>query len=102
MLGIFQVGLREVYLGIDVAVGHQHVKPTIIVHVEKSHAAAEQAGVNAKSAGIGTIFEDAIAEIGVKGVGVAGEIGFHNVEIAAAVVVANGNAHARLRLGLGG
>ena len=66
MFGILQVSLGLVHLGIDVAVGHQDVEPTVIVHVEEAHAPAQQAGVYAESARISAIFEDSVAEIGVK------------------------------------
>ena len=101
MLGVFQVGLGLIDLGIDVAVRHQNVEPAVVVHVEEADAPAEQPRVDAQAAGISAVLEVAVAEVGVERVGVAGEVGLHHVEVAVAVVVADGNAHAGLRLGLG-
>ena len=102
VLGVFEVGFGFVDLGVDMAVGHKDVEPAVVVHVEEADAPAEEAGVDAEAAGIGAVFEDGVAEIGVEGIGVAGEIRFYDIEIAVAVVIADGNTHACLRFGFGG
>ena len=102
VLGVFEVGFGFVDFGIDVAVGHEDVEPAVVVHIEEADAPAEEASIDAEAAGISAVFEDGVAEIGVEGIGVAGEIRFYDIEIAVAIVIADGDAHAGLGLGFGG
>ena len=98
VFGVFQIGVRPVDFRIDVAVRHQNVEPAVVIHVEEADAPAEQARIDAQTAWIGAVFEVAVAEIRVQRIGVAGEVCFDDVEVAVAVVVADGDAHAGLRL----
>ena len=98
VLGVFQISFRFVDLGINVAVRHQNVEPAIIVHIEKADAPTQQPRVDADAARVGAIFKCSVAQIRVERIGIAGEIGFYYVQIAVAIVIANGNAHAGLRL----
>ena len=100
-LRIGGIHLCSVHLGIDVAVGDQDVEPAIVVDIDEAHTPAQQPGIHAQSRLVGAVVEGAVAEIHEEGVGIAGEIGLHNVEHAVAVVVADGNAHAGLRLAVG-
>src|SRR6202034_3563177 len=73
VLGVFEIGFGFVDFWIYVAVRHENVEPTVVIHVEEADAPAEQARVDTNAAGISTIFEGAIAQIRVERIGIAGE-----------------------------
>ncbi len=101
MLGVGGVEVGAVDLRVDVAVGDEDVEPAIVVEVDEADAPAEIAGVEAEAGEVGVVFKGAVAEVEVEGVGVAGEVGLDDVEQAVAVEVADGDAHAGLRLAVG-
>jgi hypothetical protein len=74
------IDLGAVHLGIDVAVGDKNVEPAVVVDVDEADAPAQQARVDAKACLVGAVVEGAVAEIHIEGIGVAGEVCFHNVE----------------------
>ena len=100
-LGVGRIHLRAIDLGIHVAVGDEDVEPAIVIDVDEADAPAEQARIDAEACLVGAIVERAVAEIHKERIGIAGEIGLHDIEHAVAVVIANGNAHAGLRLAVG-
>ena len=69
--------------------------------VEEADAPAEIAGVDAQAGEVGVVFKGAVAEVLVEGIGVAGEVGFDDVEQAVAVEVTDGDAHAGLGFAIG-
>ena len=84
------------------AVRHQQVEPSVVVHIEEADAPAEQARVYPETAGISAVFKARIAEVGVEGVSVARKVGLDDIERSVPVVVSDRDAHACLRLGLSG
>ena len=101
VLGVGCVHVGTVHFGVDVAVGDEDVEPAVVVHVEEADAPAEKAGVDAEAGEVGAVVEVEPAQVQVERIGVAGEVGLDDVEEAVAVVVADGDAHAGLRLAVG-
>ncbi len=83
------------------AVRHQYVEPAVVIHVEEANSPAKQTSINAEAARVCPVFKRAVAQIGVKRIGVAGEVGLCDVKIAVAIVVADRDAHAGLRFAFG-
>ena len=100
-LGVAGFGLQLLDFRIDVAVADQNVGPAVVVEIEEAAAPAEKLRVRAEAGGEGGVFEGAAAEIVIERRSVAGEIGFHEVEIAIEIIIGGGNAHARLRFAVG-
>ena len=69
VFGVGGVDGGSVDLGVDVAVRDQDVGPAVVIHVEKADAPAEVAGVDAEAGEVGVVFEGAVAEVEVEGVG---------------------------------
>src|SRR5581483_9524285 len=61
----------------------------------------QKSGIHADAARISAVLESGVTKIGVERVSIAREIRLYNVQFPVAIVVANGNAHARLRLAFG-
>ena len=83
------------------AVADQNVCPPVVVHVEESAAPSQILRVRAQPRSEGRIFESRSAQIMIKRRRVAGEVGFHDVEIAVEIVVRGRNPHTSLRLAVG-
>src|SRR5437879_5181891 len=83
------------------AVSHEKVEPPVVVHVEETDTPAEKPSIDAQAGKVGVVIEVAVAEVEVDRIGVTGEIRFDDVQQAIAVVVADGDAHACLRLSFG-
>ena len=83
------------------AVADQNVGPAVIIHVEKTATPAQIARIQSQPAFKGAVFEISIAAIAIQRMGVAGEIGFEDVEVAVAVVIGGGDSHASLGLAVG-
>jgi len=100
-LRIAGFGLELLDFGIDVAVADENVGPAVVVHVKKTAAPAEILRVLAEAGLIGGVLEIGAAEIVVERRGVAGKIGFDEIEIAVEIVIGGGDAHAGLGLAVG-
>ena len=79
VLGIFQIGLRLIDLGINMPIRHENIEPAVVIHIEEADAPAQQPRIHAQSAGISAVFEGRVAEVGIERIGVAGEVGLHHV-----------------------
>ena len=102
MLRILEVGLSARHLRIDVAVRHEQVEPSVVVHIEEANTPAEQARIHPETAGISAVFKARIAEVGVERISVARKVGLDDIERSVPVVVSDGDAHTCLRLSLSG
>src|ERR1700733_2809283 len=80
------------------SVRHQQIEPTVVIHIKEADAPTKKTRVHSETARVGAVFEIPVAEIRIKRIGIAGEVSLHNVEFAVAIIVADGNTHARLRL----
>ena len=99
-LPLFVAGLRldPFDLRIHVAVDDEDVQPAVVVEIDEGDAPSEPAGVEPDSSREGAILAEALAAIRVQRRGVSREVGLEEVDCPVAVVVADGDAHARLRL----
>src|SRR5579864_87367 len=88
--------MEPVCLRVDMAVDQEKIRPAIIVEVEKHGAPTEIASMSAESGRIGYIGEGSVAVVVIERRGVVGKVGAEEIEIAVAVVVGNGGAHAGL------
>ncbi len=88
--------MLAVDFGIDVPVHQNQIGPAIVVEVEEHGSPAQILRVQAQSRGRGRIGKGAVAVVAVQRRSIVGEIGFENVEMAVAVVVGDGRAHACL------
>src|SRR3954471_16341377 len=80
------------------AVDEKEIEPAVAVEIEKADAPAEPARIDADAAGERTVVARAVAGVRVERGGIAGEIRLEHVHRPIAIVVADGEAHARLRL----
>ena len=85
-----------VHFGINVAVDKQQIGPAIVVKIQKHRAPAEILGVQTEAGGESHIVKVAIAIVAIERGSVVGEIGFENIELAVAVEIGDGRAHAGL------
>ena len=79
------------------AVHQEQVEEPVQVEIDERHAPPEPARVAADAGGERPVVAQAGARVGVERRGVAGEVGLEDVDAAVAIVVADGDAHARLR-----
>lgn len=100
VLAVFQIGLRSIDFRINVSVRHEDVEPAIIIHVEEANTPSQQARIHSQAAWVSPILECSISQIGIKRIRVACEVCLYNIQISVPVIVADGNAHTCLRLGL--
>ena len=95
---VARLGLEPLDLGIDVAVDEEEIEPAVVVEIDEADAPAEPARVEADAGGERAVVAEALAAVRVQRRGVAGEVGLEEIDRAVAVVVADRDAHAGLRL----
>src|SRR5260370_3575052 len=83
--------------GVDVAVGDEDVEKAIVVKVEKAGAPGKKRNCGVTEAGAeGDVCEIGAAVVAIKRFVVVGKGGDEKVELAVAIVIAEGNAHGGL------
>jgi hypothetical protein len=97
---VARFGLEAINFRIDMSVDEKEIEPAVVVEIDKADAPAEPPRVEADAAGKRTILTGALAGVGVERRGVAGEVRLEDVERAVAIVVADRDAHSRLRLSI--
>src|SRR4051812_39026875 len=83
-------------LRVDVAVDLDDVRPAVVVAVDEAASPGDVAVVDADAGGEGHVGEGSVAVVVVEVAGIVGKVGFEDVEVAIAVVIAYGDAHAGL------
>src|SRR4029079_12770773 len=91
-------GLELPHFGVDVAVDEEEIEPSVVIEIDERGAPAEPARVHADARGKRAVVAQAAAAVLVERRRVAGEVRLEDVHRAVAIVVADGDAHARLRL----
>src|SRR5271157_212109 len=94
LLGIAGLGGELFDFGIDVAVADEDVGPAVVIEVEPTASPTQVLRVQAEAGLEGGVLEVPAAHVAVERWGVAGEVGFENVEIAVAVEVGGAYAEA--------
>ena len=95
---VTRFGLELNHFRINVAVGQKQIQPAVVVEVDPARAPSQPPRVDADSSRKRPILAVPVARVGVERRRVAGEIRFEHVHRPVAIVVADGDAHAGLRL----
>src|SRR6266550_9333551 len=96
-LGITDAERLSFYLRINVPVSNEQIGPAVVIEIKKLCAKPEERNADrADSRCACNICELTIVIVMVEIVGIVGEIRFHNVGPAIAIIVSSIDAHARL------
>src|SRR5439155_14848094 len=87
---------RPLHCRIHAAGHNEHVRQTVVVQIDDARSPADESRLYADASANGEIIEVAFAIVAVQDVGVGGEMGFENIQVAVEIVVTNGDTHARL------
>src|SRR5437868_11058902 len=100
-LRVSRFRLELLDLRIDMPVANQDVRPAIVIHVKKSATPAKELGVRSQTRSKGRVLEAGAALVTIERRRIAGEVCFHDVEVAVHIVISSRNPHPRLRLAVG-
>jgi|SRR5579875_1314810 len=81
-------------LGINVAVGNQHIRPSIIVIIKEANAPPHEARIEPSTRRGNHVCKTSIAVVMVQVGSVVDEIGLENIQETIAVIIARRKSHA--------
>src|SRR5438093_11548968 len=79
-------------------IDHEYVLPAILIHIQEAGSPAQESGVSSKASRIRDIRKGTVPVVVIKGRGIVGKIGFHNIEEPIAIVIGRRNTHTGLFL----
>ena len=86
--------------GINVTGGDRNILPSIVVEVLKSGTPADKSIVDCQAGRARSVFKDGFAHISIEHGKIPGEVCLENIQVAIAVIVADGYPHACLFLAI--
>src|SRR5579884_3916705 len=84
-------------LGINVAVGNQHIRPSVIIIIKKADPPSHEAGIEPSACRGNHVCKSSVAVVMVQVGRVVDKIGLENIQEAIAIIIARRNPHAGLR-----
>src|SRR5271156_6269931 len=85
-----------VNLGVNVAIGHENIRPSIVIEVEEPDSPPNKFRISSDPRSKGIVVKGAVAAIAIEGAGVGVEVRLNDIEESVAIVVSGSDSHATL------